>query len=287
MSHNLKNPLLGAHMLISDGFDKAIEKGESINCTAIQIFTKSNRQWRAKQITEKEISDFKLAWKNSSVEVVIAHASYLINLASPDKDIQKKSIEALAIELERCEQLGIPYLVLHPGSSLESSIQDALLIVAENIDNALEQISTKTNILLETMAGQGSSLGKTFEQLAEIRKHIKHKEKIGFCFDTCHAFAAGYDFSNPKSYKIMWKHFDDVLGLANLKAIHVNDSKFDQGSQKDRHENIGKGKIGIEAFRLIMNDKNLINVPKILETPKDKDLKEDQINLKTLKKLIV
>ena len=263
---------------------KAIERGESIGCTAIQIFTKSNRQWHAKPITKTDADNFKQAWKNSSIESIIAHASYLINIGSPEKEIEHKSVQALAIEMERCNQLGIPYLVLHPGSHSNTDEKECLERISKNLDTLFDKHPDCT-ILLETMAGQGTNVGYTFEQLAYIIKHSNHKRRLGICLDTCHIFTAGYDFSDEKSYHHMWEQFDKVIGINKLKAIHVNDSKQSLGSAVDRHADIGKGKIGIKAFEFLCNDPKLFDIPKVLETPKD-DLSDDKRNMNSLLHLL-
>jgi deoxyribonuclease-4 len=276
--------LLGAHMSIAGGIHKAIERGESIGCSAIQIFTKSNRQWYAKALSDEEIELFKQAWKNSSITSVVAHASYLLNIGSSNPDLEKKSFEALKIEFQRCADLGIPYLTIHPGSHTNTDEKSCLAQVSKNIDKLLAHVPDGM-LLLETMAGQGSQVGYTFEQLAEIIKHVDQKRRIGVCIDTCHLFAAGYDMRTEKAYHDMWKHFDAVIGMHKLKAIHVNDSQKDLGSRIDRHTDIGKGKIGLDAFELLLNDPALFDIPKILETPKE-DLTDDKRNLDTLMNLL-
>lgn len=279
-----KNILLGAHISINGGFYKAIERGESIGCTAIQIFTKSNRQWKTKELTEEEVSLFLEKKQKSFIKKINVHASYLINLGSPNKDVEKKSIEALKTELSRCDQLQIPYLVLHPGSHVNNGEEKCLKQITKNIKTIFKYKQYKTMLLLENMAGQGSTVGYSFEQLAYIVKNSEIKN-IGICFDTCHAFAAGYSFSTKKEYEKMWEHFDKTIEIKNLKVIHVNDSKKACGSHVDRHEHILKGMIGIEAFRLFMNDARFKDIPKILETPK-KNLDDDTKNMETLLKLI-
>lgn len=276
--------LLGAHMSIAGGIHKAIERGESIGCTAIQIFTKSNRQWRAKELSDEEIELFKQAWKNSSITSIVAHASYLLNIGSSNPDLEKKSLEALKIEFQRCADLGIPYLIMHPGSHTNTDEKSCLAQVSKNINKLLAHIPDGV-LLLETMAGQGSQVGYTFEQLAEIIKHVDEKRRVGVCIDTCHLFAAGYDLRTEKAYHDMWKHFDATIGIHKLKAIHINDSQKDLGSRVDRHTDIGKGKIGLDAFELLLNDPALFDVPKILETPKE-DLTDDKRNLDTLMSLL-
>ncbi len=277
--------LLGAHMSIAGGFEKAIERGASIGCTTIQIFTKSNRQWHAKPITQEEAALFRAATKESVIDPIVAHATYLINIGATNQAIEKKSISAAIEELERCAMLGIPYLVLHPGSHTNTDEQECLKRIAANLDKILNAVPGDTKILLEIMAGQGSTVCYSFEQLAFIRNHAHHKNRIGVCFDTCHAFAAGYEFSTPESYKAMWDEFDATIGLEHLEVIHVNDSKKERGSHVDRHEDIGKGAIGLLAFELLFNDPQFFDTPKILETPKD-DLSDDLRNMRTIKNLL-
>ncbi|HBS48337.1 TPA: deoxyribonuclease IV [Candidatus Dependentiae bacterium] len=282
----MKNILLGAHVSITGGFDKAILRGEEIGCTAIQIFLKSSRTWHAKKLTLQEIESFKAAQKNSSIKIVVAHCSYLINIASSSNDTEQKSVKALKQELEICNELGVPYLVLHPGSHLKAGEDVGIEKIAKNLDAVLENCDGKTMILLEIMAGQGTNIGYKFEQLKQIRHLCKHKNKVGICFDTCHAFSAGYDISTPKSYEKVWEEFDKILGLKNLKAIHLNDSKSPCGSKVDRHENIGNGTIPLKTFELIMNDKRFSDIPKILETPETSSGDNYPKEIKLLKSLI-
>lgn len=267
MMKKFNNILFGAHMSIGGGIHHAIERGESIGCTAIQIFTKSNRQWHAKPLQEKEIELFKETWKKSSIASIIVHAAYLINVGSGKKELEDKSVKGLIEELQRCNQLGIPYLVLHPGSFAGTDQKTCLKQIAHNLDRALEATHGHTTILLETMAGQGSSTCHTFEQIAEIIALSHHKKYLGVCFDTCHAFTAGYHFNTIQTYEKMWNDFDGIIGLSKLHAMHINDSKAECGSRLDRHAHIGKGKIGLEAFKLLFNDKRFADIPKILETP--------------------
>ena len=282
-----KQYLVGAHVSITGGFFKAIEEGTEIGCTAIQIFTKSNRQWKSKSITDGEAERFITAQKESGVKIVVAHASYLINLGSATHEVQKKSYTALVDEIKRCQQLEIPYLVLHPGTAEAESKEATLKQTGDYINQALEEISDcSTTVLIETMAGQGKSVGSSFEELATMLHQITHKKRIGICFDTCHTFAAGYDFTTPQSYAATFKHFDSTIGLQYLKMFHMNDSKKELNSHVDRHENIGEGAIKLEAFSLIMNDHRFASIPKIAETPKGDDLENDKKNVNTLIKLI-
>lgn len=277
--------LLGAHISVSGGLEKAFSRGESIGCTTMQIFTKSNRQWACKPLTEPEIAAFKEAWRKSYIQDIVVHAAYLINIGSSNPEVISKSARALREEIFRCEQLGIPYLVLHPGSNGGSPKEQSLAQIAKQLDQALETVPGKTMVLLETMAGQGSNLCSQFEELAMVYKASRNKDRIGICFDTCHAFAAGYDMRTKEAYKDLWQLFDQTLGLDLLKAIHVNDSKKELGSRVDRHEHIGEGKIGLEAFSLLFNDKRFFKIPKILETPKD-DLSQDLKNMQKIVSLL-
>lgn len=287
MQEKEKKLLIGAHMSIAGGYANAITSGESIDCTAIQIFTKSNRQWSAKPIIPEEAEEFIRAWKHSSIESIMAHTSYLINVGSSTVSIAKKSVTALIDELERCHTLHIPYLVLHPGSYGTASKEHCLQQISNNIDEALEQAQGSTTILLENTAGQGTSVGSTFEELAQIYNTMHHKKRIGFCIDTCHAFAAGYDISTEKTYHEVWETFDTIIGLEHIKALHMNDAKQKLGSHRDRHEHIGKGNIGLEGFTLLMNDPRFFSIPKVLETPKEKNrLEYDVHNLQTLRNLL-
>lgn len=267
----MKKPktLLGAHMSIAKGFDQAIRDGESIGCTTIQIFTHSNRQWHMKPIQQETIDTFKNTQKASTIKSIVVHASYLINIGSHNNEIREKSIKTLIEELRRCELLGIQYLVLHPGSAGSSSAEECIERIARGLDQAIKANPGNSMILLENSAGQGTSIGASFEQLALIKNLAHYKKRIGFCFDTCHAFAAGYDITNKEAYAKTWKQFNTILGLEHLKVIHLNDSKKTLGSRVDRHENIGKGIINLEAFSLLINDSRFVNVPKILETPND------------------
>ncbi len=278
--------LVGAHMSIAGGLEKSIERATSIGCTCMQIFTKSNQQWKAKEIDQASADLFKKTLKASTIRSVVVHASYLINLGSNDEALNKKSVHALTEELQRCQELDIPYLVLHPGSYGTSTATDCMKRIAHNLSTIIEKNPGKTMILLENTAGQGTAVGNTFEQLAFIRNHVSHPSKVGICFDTCHAFAAGYDFRTPTTYEALWNSFDKIIGLDHLKVLHMNDSKGDINSHLDRHADIGKGKLGIEAFRLICNDKRFFDIPKILETPKDNDLKKDIENMNTLHGLL-
>ncbi|MBA3954235.1 deoxyribonuclease IV [Candidatus Dependentiae bacterium] len=276
--------LLGSHMSIAGGVEQALYRGAALGCTAIQLFTSSNRQWNTKEFSPESVANFKQAKKETGITTIIAHASYLINLGSVSTEIVQKSAQALYYELLRCNQLGIQYLVLHPGSGTLPATE-CLKQIARELSQVLGEDTTNVMILLENTAGQGTSVGYNFEQLAYLRQSITRPERIGICFDTCHAFAAGYDFTTPQAYTALWDAFDKIIGLEHLKAMHINDSKKGLNSHVDRHEDIGKGCLGLEPFRLIMNDKRFFDIPKILETPKDSP-DEDEMNLTVLKSLL-
>jgi len=281
-SHSL---LLGAHFSIAKGLHKAIIEADAYGCNALQIFTKNASTWKEKILTEKQINDFFQAKENTGIQHIISHTSYLINIAGPDKKKAKMSCEALKQEIFRCGQLEIPYIVLHPGAHMGDGEQKGIQRIADNINRIFDTTSeVPSRLLLETTAGQGSSIGHTFEQLAAIIEKVHDKARIGICLDTCHIFAAGYDISYKKGYEHTIKAFDDIIGLNNLFVIHLNDTKKACSTRVDRHEHIGNGFIGLDAFKYIINDSRLKAIPKILETPKLKDGKDaDKINLELLR----
>ncbi len=279
--------LLGAHMSIAGGVYNAPLHGEKATCDVVQIFTKNNNQWRAKTLSDGEVERFFEEQKKTGVKVVCAHDSYLINLASPDETIFDKSFEAFKIELERCEVLKVPNLVMHPGSHVGSGEEAGINRIAGAFNRIFEQLpDNKTTVCLETTAGQGTNLGYTFEQLAAIIERVEDKNRMGVCLDTCHVFAAGYPMQEEKDFKAMVRDFNKIIGLKRLQVVHMNDSKKPLGSKVDRHEHIGKGELGLEPFRHLLNDRRFNRVPKILETPKGPDLKEDIENLRVLRSLI-
>lgn len=265
----MKQQLIGSHISSAGGHHKAIERGTSIGATAIQIFTKSNRQWFERKITDGEADAFKKAWAASPIKEVVVHAAYLINLGSANPETESKSIKALADEINRCAQLGIKYLVLHPGSHLGAGIEPCLAQITRNLDAVFNEASPDVMVLLETMAGQGTNVGFAFEQLAEIRALSTHKKRIGFCLDTCHVFCAGYEIGTEKGWDKMVTKIDKTLGLEHVKAIHVNDSQTACASKKDRHAPLGDGMIPLAIFKQMMRDDRLADIPKILETPSD------------------
>jgi len=278
--------LLGAHMSIRGGVSMAIERARSIRCTAMQIFVKNNMQWFARPLRPQEIRDFLGHVQRAELSSVFAHANYLINLAATNPQFHRNSIRALSEELTRAGQLELPFLVVHPGAHLGAGEEAGLEKIVESIDRVFGDLpKIKTRIALETTAGQGSCLGNKFEQLAYIINRVREPERLCVCLDTAHVFAAGYDITSEASIRKTLREFDRIIGRDRLAAIHLNDSKTARGSRVDRHEHIGKGRIGLDAFRFIMRDRRFRQVPKVLETPKGDDLREDVMNLKTLRGL--
>jgi deoxyribonuclease IV len=280
--------LLGAHMSIAGGVHAAIERARSIHCTAMQIFVKNNMQWFARPLTREEIRTFLDHAQRRELAAVFAHANYLINLAATNPQFHANSLRALSEELIRADQLELPFLVMHPGAHMGAGEEAGLSKIAASIDAVFTVIpKSKTKIALEITAGQGSSLGYTFEQLAFIIENVCESERLCVCLDTAHIFAAGYDITSEAAVKKTFREFDRILGSGRLVAIHMNDSKTSRGSRVDRHAHIGKGQIGLDAFRFIMNAPRFRKIPKVLETPKGKDLKEDVLNMKRLTNLVI
>jgi len=278
-------PLLGAHMSIAGGPSKALERGRSIGCTAIQIFVKNNMQWFAKPFSPSELEQYH-AFQDPPA-AVFGHASYLINPGTNNPAFLEKSVRALEEELYRADQLGLPFLVLHPGSHMGDGESAGLSRVVATLDAVFTAVRTaRCRIALEITAGQGSSLGHTFEHLATIMEQSKFSERLLACLDTAHLFEAGFDISSAKGFWQMVADFDHLIGRQRLAAWHLNDSKTGLGSRVDRHEHIGKGKIGLAPFAEIMRSAEFRSIPKVLETPKKEDLKEDVENMKLLRGLL-
>ncbi len=278
--------LLGAHMSIAGGPANAIDRALSVNCTAMQIFVKNNMQWFAAPLSEAERKAFVEHPRRAELKSVFGHSGYMINLGATNPEFHEKSLRALREELIRADQLELPFLVLHPGAHMGRGEAEGLAEITKNLDAVLTAIpEVKTKVALETTAGQGSSLGHTFEQLAWIIEHSAYPERLCVCVDTAHLFAAGYDLSTEAGARETLEAFDKIIGLSRLAAIHCNDSKAALGSRVDRHDHIGKGKIGLDAFRVLMRDPRLAGVPKVLETPKGKELVEDVENMATLRGL--
>lgn len=285
---NLNPYLLGAHMSIAGGMHTSVERASKIGCNVMQVFVKNNNQWRGKKLSDKEILLFKEKLTQSDIKYVMAHDTYLINLCAINKMILSRSRATLKDEFDRCEQLGIEYLNFHPGSHMGQGEVDGIKLIAESLNIIHEQtVGYKVKSVLETTAGQGTAIGRTFEEIRAIIDLIEEKNRMAVCIDTCHIFAAGYNISNEAGWEKTFNEFDDIIGLERLVAFHVNDSKRECGSRVDRHEHIGKGQIGLTGFRLLMNDFRFLNTPKILETPKGEDMKEDIENIKKLRILVM
>jgi deoxyribonuclease-4 len=261
---------LGAHVSISGGLHLAPGRGRDIGCEAIQIFSKNQRQWKAKPLSDEEAEAFREAVKAAGMQSVVIHDSYLINLADPQEEGLERSREAFVDEMERAQRLGVRYLVFHPGAHKGAGEDFGIRRIAESIDYCVGQADAPGVILLvESTAGQGSNLGYTFEQLRDIRDAVSDPSRVGYCLDTCHIFAAGYDIRDQVAYERTIEKASEVLGLERVKAFHLNDSQKELNSRVDRHEHVGKGHIGIEAFRLLVNDSRFRGVPMLLETPGD------------------
>jgi len=285
MTH--KGPLLGAHMSIAGGVDNAVLQGKEVGCDTVQLFTKSSRQWVSKPLGKDEIARFHRAKKETGLNTVVAHDSYLYNFAAPDDVLRKKSVAGLIDEMERCEALGVMYLIAHPGAHVGTGEEAGIQTIAKSIDEMHSACpGYETKLAIEITAGQGSNLGYRFQQVRQIIDASKNSDQLRVCFDTEHAFAAGYDLRTTEGYERTFAEFDETIGLGLLVAFHLNDAKKDLGCRVDRHEHIGKGFIGLEAFRLLMNDKRFWGLPMCLETPKSDDCHEDRENLATLRNLL-
>ncbi len=281
--------ILGAHMSIAGGYHRSVEIAHAAGCDCVQLFTKNNNQWRAKEIDDASAAQFKAALTDLGINHPISHDSYLINLAAPDDALWQRSVEAFVVELQRAEQLGIPYVVAHPGAFTTSSEEAGLRRVIQGLDEVHGQTrGIAARCLLETTAGQGSCLGWRFEHLATILDGVREPERLGVCVDTCHVFAAGYPLAEPGDYQATMSALVGLVGLDRIKAFHLNDSLKALGSRVDRHAHIGEGHLGLKPFFNLLNDERFNNVPMYLETPKGlrdgEDL--DVINLRTLRGLI-
>src|SRR3954464_12277330 len=289
-------PRLGAHLSIAGGLPRAVDRAEASGCEALQIFTKSAGQWRAREIPPDEIALFRRRVRETGIGPVVAHNSYLINLAAADPELRARSIGSLCEELDRAEVLGLDGLVMHPGSYTSGTESGGLKLIADGLANVLgSRPEGKTRILLEHTAGQGTNLGHRFEHLAEIIDLLGGSPRIGVCLDTCHLLAAGYDICSEAGYQDTFRQFGAIVGFSRLRAFHVNDSKKPCASRVDRHEHIGKGCLGLAPFRRILNDARFAALPMLLETPKvdtpqSRRLSDvdplDQVNLDVLRRLI-
>ena len=276
--------ILGKHVSIAGGLDKALKRAAVIGCNSMQIFVKNPRGWKMREVEAEEVEKFRSERKKYNINPVVVHAAYLINLASPKNDLWEKSISALKSEYERCLRLGAEYLIFHPGSHTGSGLESGIKRIAKALNKILSEVNSETMILLENTAGAGTSIGEEFLQLKKIIDKVDYPDKLGVCIDSCHAFSAKYDLRKKEGLEKMIVDFDQIIGLENLKVMHLNDSKYDCCTNKDEHAHIGQGKIGSKAF------KNLINHPKlkekvfVLETPQfDGQKEDDDVNI--LKKL--
>jgi len=276
-------------MSIAGGHYHAIEKAQPYRCEAVQLFTKSTNQWRAKDLSDQEVALFRKKYLESGLQVAMGHDSYLINLASPDEALYRKSIESFILEYQRSERLGLDYLITHPGSHVDSGEEAGLARIAQALDETHRRCpGFRVKVLLENTAGQGSNLGHRFEHLAEILKRVSEPRRIGICLDTCHLFTAGYSLATEREYRATIREFDRIVGIKRLRAFHLNDSQKPLGSRVDRHAHIGRGCLGLEPFRYLVNDPRFERHPMVLETPKEEldgqDM--DRVNLKVLRGLV-
>lgn len=275
---------LGAHMPTSGGLDKAIRNGKGIGCDAVQVFTSSPQQWNAKPITDEMVAAFRRSLAETGIERVVSHDSYLVNLCAPDPEKREQSVAGLKAEIERCARYGIPEVVSHMGSHGQQGPEVGLKIVAESARRVLDETPESVTLLMETTAGQGSALNRSFEEIAWLLDALGGHPRLAVCLDTCHVFAAGYDIRTDEAYERTFDTFGRVVGFDRLRVIHCNDSKKPLGSKVDRHAHIGEGEIGPRAFELLMNDPRFVDVPIIIETPEAPEGHER--NLKTLRSLV-
>ena len=276
--------LLGTHVSIAGGIHKAVPRGEEVGCSAIQVFTRNASRWQSKPLAENDIQLFRKAYQGSQLGYIAAHDSYLINLASPDYELRQKSIVTFIDEMQRCSLLGIPDLVMHPGAHVGSGVDAGISMVVDSFKTIFSEAPDDVRILIENTAGQGSSLGASFEEISAIIDALGDGS-LAVCFDTCHAFAAGYDLRSAQSCATVIERFDHLLGLEKLALFHFNDSKKPLGSRVDRHDHVGKGMIGREGFAALMSDDRLRHIPKILETASGEEHCHDLENLSFLRKM--
>jgi deoxyribonuclease IV len=289
-------PRLGAHMSIKGGLPRAVDRAAASRCQALQIFTKSAGQWRARILPGDEVALFRRRLDETGIRPVVAHNSYLINVASALPALRAQSLAALGEELDRAELLGLDGLVMHPGSYTSGSEEEGLRLIGDAIASLLaDRPGARTMVLLEHTAGQGTNLGHRFEHLAAILDRVGGSPRVGVCLDTCHLLTAGYDLCSPEGYEETFRQFDRIVGLDRIRVFHLNDSKKPCGSRIDRHEHIGKGCLGLEPFRRLLNDARFRGLPMLLETPKLETAASqrrsdvdpwDARNLRTLRELI-
>ena len=279
-------PLLGAHESVAGGLHLAFERIERVGGEALQIFTRNQRQWNPAELRVEEIELFRKAHEKSGGMPIASHASYLVNLATGKDELLEKSVQNLTLELTRCAQLGVPYVVLHPGSHGGDGVELGLERFTRGLDRAIERSGVAVQVLVETTAGQGTGLGSRFTELASILETSRFPQLLGVCVDTCHVFAAGYELRTAEGYEATVAALASSVGLDKIRFFHLNDSKKELGSRVDRHEHIGKGAIGLSGFKYLLNDKRFAGLPMTLETPKSDSLAEDCENLRILRSLI-
>lgn len=279
--------LLGAHMSTSGGLSTAFDRGAKVGCTTMQVFTKNQNRWQQKPTPPEEIERWAQKQAETGIRPVVSHAAYLINLGTPKEDLWNKSLDALVDELTRAEELGLLGVVLHPGAHMGEGEEAGIARIVKGINAAHRRTpGFKTLTLVEQTAGQGTVLGYKFEHLQAMWQGATEPERLAFCLDTCHLFAAGYDLRTEQAYADTMGHFDDLCGMERVRCFHLNDAKKPLGSRVDRHEHIGTGQLGLDAFGFILNDPRLVQVPKIIETEKSEDMHEDVENLRVLRSLI-
>ncbi|HEX2835930.1 MAG TPA: deoxyribonuclease IV [Thermoanaerobaculia bacterium] len=276
--------LIGAHISTKGGLHTVFERAAAIDASAVALFAKNSNQWKGKVMTDDDCATFSSL---RNVQPLLTHASYLINLATTNAEFHRKSLEAMADELDRAERLGIHAVVLHPGAHLGAGVDQAIDQIARSFDRIHRKLkSHRVVTLLETAAGQGSCVGCTFEELGRMLKLVDDPSRLGICIDTCHVFAAGYDLRTREGYERAIAEVEEHVGIENVGAFHLNDSKKPLGSRVDRHEHIGKGELGLEPFRFLLNDARFTRIPKVLETPKPVEHESDRENLRVLRSLI-
>jgi deoxyribonuclease-4 len=279
--------LLGAHMSTSGGLSNAFDRGAQVGCTTMQIFTKNQNRWQQKPTPPEEVERWQQKQAATGIAPVVSHAAYLLNLGTGNSEIWDKSVDALVDELTRAEELGLLGVVFHPGAHMGEGEEAGIARIVKGMDEAHRRTpGFKTFTLVEGTAGQGSALGYKFEHLQAFLQGVAQPERLAFCLDTCHLFAAGYDLRTEQAYADTMGQFGELCGLERLKCFHFNDAKKPLGSRVDRHDHIGTGQLGLDAFGFILNDPRLASVPKILETEKSDDMREDVMNLQVLRSLI-
>jgi deoxyribonuclease-4 len=278
--------LLGAHMSIAGGLHRALQRGREVGCSVVQIFLKNQLQWTAKPYTADAIREFKAAWRDSGIRLVFAHATYLINLAAPEAAEWKRAVTAFHDELERAETLGLPFVIIHPGSHKGAGLESGIRRIAKALDELMARTrGYEVMVLLENTAGGGATIGRSFEELADILRTMRSADRIGVCLDTCHLFAAGYDIRRREGYAATMARCRHLVGLDRVRAFHLNDAKQPLGSGLDRHEKIGRGHLGRDAFRWLLEDRRFARVPMAIETPKEPEPRADREALALLRSL--